>query len=226
MGVTPAALAADFPRLYHMAEAGSWPSIVRHGLLSTSALLDLFGVRGAERAALELAHRPRSVVITHPEHGSAVVRDQKPMSDKGLRNALGGGLTPRDWYETLNARVFFWLTEERLQRLLNAEAYRTQRQTVLTLDTARLLNRHGGRVQLSHLNTGNTKPFPHPRGPDTFRSLAQYPFDEWKKKRHRRDHVVELTVEYSVPDICELVLQVDEVGAGRPPSVLWKPHAA
>ncbi len=132
-----------------MAEAGSWPSIERHGLLSTSALLDLFGVQGAKREALELAHRPDSVSITHLEHGSAVVRDQKPMSDKGLQSALKDGLTPREWYGILNARVFFWLTEARLQRLLNAKPYRGKRQTVLTLDTAKLLDRHGDRVQLS-----------------------------------------------------------------------------
>ena len=44
-----AELIRDCPTLYHMAECGSWPSIRRHGLLSTSALLDLYGVQGAER---------------------------------------------------------------------------------------------------------------------------------------------------------------------------------
>ena len=223
MGVTPTALAADFPRLYHMAEAGSWPSIELHGLLSTTALLDLFSVKGAKRDALELAHRPESVAITHSEHGSAMVRDQKPMSDSGLQRALTDGLTPREWYGILNARVFFWLTEERLQRLLNAKPYRGKSQTVLTLDTAKLLRAHGPRVQLSPINSGNTKPYPHPRGRDTFLPRDQYPFEVWKKKRNRRDHVVELTVEYSVPDVRDFVLQVDEVLDGRTSAVLWRP---
>jgi len=46
-------LISTFPRLYHMAHVNAWPGIKRHGLLSTSALLDLFGVRGSSRKALE-----------------------------------------------------------------------------------------------------------------------------------------------------------------------------
>jgi len=48
-----AELLQDCPTLYHMAERGSWPSIREHGLLSTSALLDLYGKQGAEREAIE-----------------------------------------------------------------------------------------------------------------------------------------------------------------------------
>ena len=44
--LTPEYLAQRWPRLYHMAEAGSWESVKRHGLLSTTALLDLFEVSG------------------------------------------------------------------------------------------------------------------------------------------------------------------------------------
>jgi uncharacterized protein DUF7002 len=41
-----AELVETCPRLFHMAEPGSWAGIQRHGLLSTSALLDLFEVDG------------------------------------------------------------------------------------------------------------------------------------------------------------------------------------
>src|SRR4051812_3683324 len=100
-------LVARFPRLYHMAEDGSWPSIQRHGLLSTRALLDLFEVDEGERERHYSHHRPESVAIHHPKIGTAVVRDQKPMDDKGLIRSLTDGITPRQWYETLNDRVFF-----------------------------------------------------------------------------------------------------------------------
>jgi hypothetical protein len=219
MGVTPETIVTHYPRLYHMAEAGSWPGIMRHGLLSTSALLDLFEVRGPEREAIESAHRPVSLAIAHPVHGTAVIRDQKPMSDRALRRALAGGLSPSEWYRILNAMVFFWLTEERLKRLLEAVEYRNRRQTVLTIDTARLLERHGHRVRLSPMNSGNTRPYPHPRGRDTFLPLSQYPFES--RKARGREPVVELTVEYAVPDIRDLVLRVEETGGGRPASVLW-----
>lgn len=105
-----AELLRDCPTLYHMAERGSWPSIREHGLLSTSALLDLYGAQGAERAAIEGQRRPGPVTIERPAFGRAVIRDQKPMSDAGLRRCLTDGLTPEDWYRLLNGKVFFWLT--------------------------------------------------------------------------------------------------------------------
>src|SRR3989337_250524 len=107
----PKLLIETFPRLYHMADKNAWPSIQRHGLLSTTALLDLFGVNGVQRTALESKHRPECVNIHHPKHGAAVIRDQKPMSDKGLARCLNG-ITPKEWYEILNRRTFFWLTED------------------------------------------------------------------------------------------------------------------
>src|SRR2546429_180882 len=53
VGISIDQLVAHFPRLYHMAEAGSWPSVEQHGLLSTSALLDLFEVTGEKRRDIE-----------------------------------------------------------------------------------------------------------------------------------------------------------------------------
>src|SRR5689334_2573014 len=97
-----------FPNLYHMAEDGSWSSIRRHGLLSTSALLDLFEVSGTARASIESRRRPGSVEITHPIHGTVVIRDQAPISDAALTRCLID-MEPRQWYELLNDRVFFWL---------------------------------------------------------------------------------------------------------------------
>src|ERR1700690_2977008 len=134
-GITTDELSARFPLLYHMAQLGSWPSMEEHGLLSTTALLDLFDVRGDERYRIESCHRPESIPIVHPKHGRAVIRDQKPMSDRSVRKALIGGLEPADWYRELNSRVFFWLSEERLNTLMNARAYRDQRHTVLVVDT-------------------------------------------------------------------------------------------
>lgn len=214
-------LAGYYPRLYHMAAAGSWPSIERHGLLSTSALLDLFRVEGAERRAIESSHRPASVTIRHPEYGEAVIRDQIPLSDSGLRRALRDGLTPEDWYKTLNAHIFFWLTEKRLQRMLGAGAYRDHSHVVITLDTASLVREHSERVVLSPLNSGCTKPFPNPRGRDTFRPLATYPFHE-RRRSHRADAVVELAVLGGVPNVQEHVIEVRERRHDDAGVVIWK----
>src|SRR5262249_40369294 len=47
--LTPELLWTRFPYLWHMAEPGSWPAIRDHGLLSTSALLDRYGIMGEAR---------------------------------------------------------------------------------------------------------------------------------------------------------------------------------
>jgi hypothetical protein len=111
-------LARDYPKLFHMAAEDSWSSIAKHGLLSTSALLDLFAVEGEARVAIEERHRPESIPVQHPKHGLAIVRDQKPMDDRGLQRVLQDGLTPADWYRLLNRMAFFWVRRDRLERMM------------------------------------------------------------------------------------------------------------
>ena len=56
-------LIADCPTLYHMAERGSWESIKTRGLLSTSALLDLYAVPEPQRSSIEKQHRPLGIEL-------------------------------------------------------------------------------------------------------------------------------------------------------------------
>lgn len=221
MGVQVEQLASDYPVLYHMAAAGSWDSIRRHGLLSTSALLDLFEVAPDERRLIEEAHRPDSVVIHHPSHGSAVVRDQKPMSDSGLQRALRGGITPLDWYRLLNERVFFWVRRERLLTLLNAKAYRNSVHTVLEVSTYELLESYRDKVRLCPINSGCTKPFPHERDERAFRSLEEYDYTALRKKK-RKDAVVELSVLGGVPDISKFTLRAYEMTGDEMGDILFE----
>jgi hypothetical protein len=223
MGITPQELVLYYPRLYHVAAIDSWASITRHGLLSTEALLDLFGVQGDFRRSILEAHRPESVMIRHPDIGMAFIRDQKPMDDKGLRRALPASLTPRRWYKKLNGMVFFWLTRERVETFLNARAYRNKKHTVLTIDTARLLRKQASHILLSPINSGCTKPYPHPRGHYTFRALTTYPFEALRKKRGIRDAIVELAVLGGVNDVQDLVLRVEEMKAGTRGKLIWTP---
>jgi hypothetical protein len=198
-----------YPHLYHMAEKGSWESIRRRGLLSTSSLLDLFEYSGDERTQLEAKRRPEIVTITHSTYGHAVIRDQKPMTDADLQRCLRD-LTPREWYVLLNQRVFFWLSRDRLLRLLGARAYRNRLHDVLTVDTRALIERHQDKVTLSPINSGCTKPSPQPRGLDTFLPISEYPFDYWRKKRSGiKNAVVELAARGEVQDIKDLVTRVE-----------------
>ena len=200
---------SDCPTLFHMAEIGAWDSIRERGLLSTSALLDLYGVSGAKRESIESVRRPESVAIKGRELPAAVIRDQMPMDDKGLERCLPAHITPRDWYELLNSKVFFWLTRDRLHRLTSAGAYRHKSHDVIVVDTRSLIEAHRERIWLCPMNSGCTKPCPHPRDENTFSRIPAYPYEHWKSTyRKRGEWVVELAVDYSVPDIVNHVTKV------------------
>jgi Family of unknown function (DUF7002) len=113
--VTIDELAAAHPRLYHLAEEGRWPSIHRHGLLSVSALLDLFEVGGERRDELESRVRLKPEPLHHVNHGDAVLRDQGPLSAEKLSGGLID-MTPAEWIRLLNRHVFFWLDRSPPQR--------------------------------------------------------------------------------------------------------------
>jgi hypothetical protein len=207
-------LLKHFPRLWHMAEDGSWESIRKHGLLSTTALLDLFDVNGAERLAIESERRPKSVKIEKDGFGGAIIRDNIPLTASALEKCLAPGITPKEWFELLNDRSFFWLSQDRLRTLLNARAYRGRPQTVLTVDTAKLLAAHRGRIELSPINSGATLYNPQKRGYETFRKIADYPFEERRKTRKPAAAVVELVVPGGVPDIKDHLVAVHSVHNG------------
>ncbi len=205
---------ARYPRLFHMAEEGSWPSIQRQGLLSTTALLDLFEIVSPERTRIESQWRPRKIPISHTEHGNAVIRDQSPMDPHSLAPLLDG-LTPGDWYEMINRKTFFWVTEERLGRFLNAKPYRGNIHDVITVDTRALVERHQNDITLAPFNTGVSSFGPqHQRGIDTFKSIQDYASGAYG--------VVELAVDYSVQDIAELAISVDQRQGHRFHANIWR----
>ena len=89
-----------------------------------------------------------------------------------------------------------------------AQAYRAEEHTVLTVDTLSLVKAYEDKIKLTPMNTGNTQPIAHTRGPDTFMKMEDYPFDE-RAKYGRQYQVVELAVEDSVQNICRFVLAVE-----------------
>lgn len=207
LGITTDELCKRYPVLYHMASHGAWSSIAKHGLLSTAKLLDLFEVPEPRRTELLTLQRRECVKVTHPHHGTAVLRDQKPLSAKNLVRCLVD-CTPAAWFAVLNERVFFWLHFDRLMTLMSAAEYREKEHTVIRIDTARLLSQWQPEIQLAHMNTGNTLPMPHRRGLTTFRSMEDY---DYERRRNLPDYsaVVELTVMNGVPDIQKHVTGVE-----------------
>jgi hypothetical protein len=198
-----------YPRFYHMAEAGTWPSIKANGLLSTSAVLDRYGIAGRARTSLERQHRPSKIMVGPPEEG-IVLRDQKPMAPDRLTTALIDGTHPRAWYRLLNGMVFLWAQEVRVLGLLRARQYRALEHDVLTIDSERFLRMHARATWLCHMNSGNTFPIPHARGKDVFKRIADYPA---KKNGKPRKTVVEVVVDYSIPDVRDYVVRVQKMKA-------------
>lgn len=196
------------PRLWHMAEPGSWPSIKKYGLNSTQMLLDRYEIDGQLRTQILRSRRKDSVRITKDKLPAAVIRDQKPMTDNALTKCLQDGLSPADWYEILNSRTFFWANENRLKGLLGARAYRNKPQTILEIDTRRLVDCYGLQIELCPINSGSALYVAVPRGLNTFKKIPDFDYQSWRKRRRADEVIVEVVVPYGVPDIARFVENV------------------
>ncbi|MFG0252747.1 MAG: DUF7002 family protein, partial [Phycisphaerales bacterium JB038] len=134
-------LVTTYPRLFHIAEHDAWPSIRRYGLLSTSALLELFEIAEPRRSQLLEHRRDASVVINHPVHGRATVRDNLPLHEGKLAACLTD-MTVEAFMRRVNEHVFFWPNMARLDSLFNAAAYASRRHLILELDAPSLIAAH------------------------------------------------------------------------------------
>ncbi len=184
--MTPDEIAARHPKLYHLTEAGSWPTVERYGLLSTELLLKLFNVPASDRARLLTRRRPKAVPLSHPVHGQAVINDNAPLHEGKLAVCLDDGLTPSDWLQMLNSRVFFWTDEKRLGGLQSASGNAKRDKTVLVFDTYKLASACLASAEITPFNTGSTLRRPVRRGLSTFAPLANLDFASWQKQRRKK----------------------------------------
>jgi hypothetical protein len=215
-------LFAIFPRLYHLSAGPAWPSIRVHGLLSTSGLLDLYEIHGAARVPFESTRRDATIALSRSGYPDVLLRDQTPMTDRALAACLLNGMTPAEWYHTLNGMVFFFASRRKLEKLQNAKAGRNLAQLVLTVDTRSLVSAYRDRILLSGMNTGATFRRALPRGPRTFLPIADFPYQERRKTRAPADALVEVTVAGGIPDVVNYLIAVEEVAPGRRTHI-WPP---
>ncbi len=204
-------LVGSYPRLFHIAWEGSWPNIRKYGLMSTKNLLEFYHVNREEAESLVSEHRSHWVEIRREGLAPAVIRDQKPMSDEGVRRALGDEVEPSNWYRLLNSMVFFWPTKKRLLTMMRAEAYRGMRHDLVVVDTGKLLSQREDDVRLSPMNSGATKPFPHARSMNLFKRIREYPFDERVRKYRLEGAIAEVCVVDGVKEIGDCVVDVRTV---------------
>ena len=203
-------------RVYHLAEAANWASIQLSGLLSAGELLASTGIDARERARLNRTQR-----LVHTTLTSGVqIRDQCPMPPGALRRCLCG-MSPEDWYATVNSYVFFWIDPARLSRQRAACGSRSQ--VVMVVETASLLEAHAGRVHVTPINTGNARRRPARRGAATFVPLVEWNRSGWVSEaaalgiplRKRTHRPVELTVRDHVRDVMRFVVDVVELSRGK-----------
>ena len=205
----PEQLAEFYPVLYHIAWGGSWQSIKENSLLSTKSLLKFYGKRDSEIRTFTQNRREHWRKIDCPGRPQAVIRDQKPLTDSGLRKALPDNVEPSAWYELINSMVFFWPTKKRLKTMISAPAYRKVEHDVLLVDTKKLIELEEPNIRLSHINSGSTVYNPQPRDVDLFKRFEDYPFDYSLQKRKRKGAVAEVCVLDKVDRIHEAVIDTE-----------------
>ncbi len=204
-------LLADCQYLYHMAEDGSWPNIESRGLLSTSALLTLYKYTGDERKQYESEHRPCRMSISCEGMEDAWLRDQIPMPPGELKKCLQGGIGPREWYEFINKRIFFWTNSKSLEMFLAAKEYKNRPQTVIKINTKLLLEKYLDLVTLSSINSGSTYYDPRKLTKPRSRSLTTFQ----KIEDYNAPWITELVVENGILDIVDLTVSVERRIAHR-----------
>ena len=204
----------NYPKLYHIAWGGSWPSIEKHGLLSTKTLLRSYEKNENEIRDLTQVRRPHWVEVEHPGRPRAVLRDQKPLSDGGLRKALPATVEPWEWYDLINSMVFFWPTTARLKTMIAASAYENVNHDVLVIDTRTLVRLEEPNIRLSRMNSGSTAQWAHPRDMDLFKRIEDYPFPARATPSKVAKAVAEVCVVDGVVRVAEAVLDVKQGTAG------------
>ena len=178
------------------------------GLLSTSELIARSGLRGASAAKFR-SYRSENMRLP----SGAWIRDQRPMPPSALSRCLDAGLDPAAWYALVNAKVFFWLSKARLDR--HRSACRGRPQVVLAIDLPALLVRYGACACVTPFNVGNARRRAAARGRRTFVPLASWLATRWEAEAPRGQQIrppshppAELTVDRSVPDLIEFVIDV------------------
>lgn len=191
--------------VYHIAEPGSWETMRRLGLMSTTAILDACAVPTDKRERIEARHRPTGIIVKHPELGAIAIRDQDPLTDRPdsglyLSELLEDGMEPEDWFRLLSGKVFFWVSYPDFLNMLCARLYRSRPHWVLKVDTRSLLSVHVSRASVSDQNTGSLYSR-RMRGRSTFTPLSSLAV---------RSGIKELAIDHGVRDIEQHTASVDE----------------
>jgi hypothetical protein len=200
------ALLSAHPMVFHVAARRNWLGIKKRGLLSTAALLDLFGVTGPLRNAILKGHRRQSHTLKDPQHGVAEIRDQEPLNPKKLAACLID-MSVEQWFELLNQMVFFFPTKQQAEKFLGLPKYVTDDQILISTPTRALISRHRDKIRLSAINSGATVHVPAERGSGTFQDIDAF---------DRSRNIAEVTVIDGVPEVASIAERIEVFRNGQP----------
>jgi len=187
-----------YPTLFHISLTQDMGQVMRHGLLSTSALLDRCEVVGEQRFNIESCLRPHSVRISHSVHGEFLINDQAPMNAAVLSKCLID-LSLEQWCRSLNSRVFFWPTQGRLAKHIGARLMAGRPKIVFSFEARSVFDvLDFDSFEFSAINSGNSMRKAAARGSSTFLKASDYPFQERRKRRGLGDAIAEVTYPYAV----------------------------
>lgn len=190
------AFLAKYQQLWHVTDGGAWPTLQRHGLLSTARLVELFGLPDADTVLSTKREEP--IVLEDPEIGRAVLRDQSQLSEKKLEAALTDGLTVADWLRKMNGLVPLYADRAARDKML--ATYAGQDSLVVTLNARSLLDHYGVWFKVTAINTGSSYYGSGSRGNSTFLSVQRY-----DPKRPIR----EVVIDAAIPDLMDHVSRVE-----------------
>lgn len=140
-----------------------------------------------------------------------------------LRRCLLDDLSPEDWYQILNQRVFFWPNCERVRSFLDTREHRYRRHLLIVVRTDRLIAHYRDRIELSPINSGATRSVEHKRGHSTFTALDDYDFDGWRKKRRsRKKAVAEVAVRGAVEKLTRIATSAVRLDPDGTREVIWR----
>lgn len=198
---------------YHVADIRNWKSIEVHGLLSSQSLVERSS--NVDRSVLR-RHRPDKVYLDC----GAFIRDQSAMPRNSIKRALRSGVTPEDWFELLNSKVFFWLDLKRLN--LYRAACKSEKQVVLAIDAGRLLEAYASVASVSPIESGNAVPAAAPRNLTTFVAHEKWVENGWDSeevpgvlRRPRSLWPTELSITGEIPDIARFIIGSVYMDAGE-----------
>ncbi len=199
--------------VFHMAEETNWPLIEQHGLLPAR---DLLRQAFPHRVGLDALHRPEHTVLPN----GVRIRDQRPIPERALAACLVE-MSPSQWYELINAHVFFWLDPDRLNR--QRAACTSRAQVVATVSTADLLSAHARDSYVTPFNIGYALRRPARRGLGTLVPYSSWQRSGWVSEtealdcasRSRTHPPAELLVRGSIPGFMRMVRKVVRLEPGE-----------